>query len=142
MSADAGAARFHHRVDVRFRDLDPMGHAHHTLPLVYLEEARARYWREVAGRSSLEAIDYVMAEVRVRYHGRIRWPGAVNIALRTARIGAKSLTMAFTITDDDGTALASGEATQVMYDYEGGHSVPVPDDLRAAIDAYERGTQS
>lgn len=133
-------ARFHHRVEVRFRDLDPMGHAHHTLPLVYLEEARARYWREVTGRASLESIDYVMAEVRVRYHARIQWPGTVDVALRTARIGTKSLTMEYAISGADGTVLASGETTQVMYDYDGARSMPVPADVRAALESYEAGS--
>jgi acyl-CoA thioester hydrolase len=132
-------ARFHHQVAVRFRDLDSMGHAHHTLPLVYLEEARARYWREVAGRG--DVIDYVMATVTVRFHARIHWPASVEVALRTTHIGGKSFMMEFAITDADGTLLASGESTQVMYDYAADCSMPVPADVRAAIEAFEAGAQ-
>ena len=44
--------RFHHAVAVRFRDLDAMRHVHHTAPLLYIEEARAAYWRAVAGRTT------------------------------------------------------------------------------------------
>ena len=132
-------ARFRHTVAVRFRDLDSMGHAHHTLPLVYLEEARARYWREVAGRG--EVIDYVMASVTVRFHERIRWPGTVDVALRTTRIGSKSFDMEFGIIGAGGTLLASGVTTQVMYDYSAERSMPMPQDVRTAIEAFEAGLQ-
>ncbi len=139
MSNEPLPARFRHRVAVRFRDLDPMGHAHHTLPLVYVEEARAQYWREVAGRSDLNEIDYVIGEVQVRYHARIEWPASVVVALRVAHIGTRSFRMAFSLTTTDGTLLASGDTTQVMYDYANGSSIPVPEEVRRAIEAYERG---
>jgi acyl-CoA thioester hydrolase len=47
--SSAGDGWFRTSVPVRFRDLDAMGHAHHTLPLIYLEEARAAFWRELKG---------------------------------------------------------------------------------------------
>lgn len=138
-TADEARFRFRHEVDVRFRDLDPMGHAHHTLPLVYLEEARAEYWRRVAGRSTLGAIDYVMAEVTVRFHRRIEWPARLEVRLCTSRIGNKSLEMEFEIADGTGEAVSSGRTVAVMYDYEAGRSMEVPADLRARIEAWEAG---
>lgn len=134
-------ARFRHRVAVRFRDLDPMGHAHHTLPLVYVEEARAEYWRRVVGRETLTAIDYVIGEVHLRYHARIEWPASVIVALRVPQIGTKSFRMAFAVSTEDGVLLASGDTTQVMYDYAAGRAMPVPAEVRGAIEAWERGVQ-
>jgi acyl-CoA thioester hydrolase len=131
------AYRFRHAVEVRFRDLDPMGHAHHTLPLVYLEEARAAYWRTVAGRATVADIDYVMAEATVRFHGRIRYPGTLTVLLRTERIGGRSLTMRFEVHDAQGVRVASGTTVQVFYDYAAERSTPVPDDVRARIAAFE-----
>lgn len=142
MSTDGQSARFRYSVAVRFRDLDPMGHAHHTLPLIYVEEARAEYWREVVGRRTLADIDYVIGEVRVRYHARVRWPMRVDVALRVAHIGTKSLQVAFVILSADGEMLASGETTQVMYDFENNRSMEVPADVRAAIEVYERGGEA
>lgn len=112
-----------------------MGHAHHSLPLVYYEEARAQYWREVAGRT--DTVDYIMATVTVRLHARIYWPALLEVALRTTRIGTKSFVIEFAIVGEDGTLLSSGETTQVMYDFESGRSVIVPDEVRARIEAYE-----
>ena len=42
-------AIFVHRLEVRFRDCDPMGHANNAVYLTYLEQARFAHWREVWG---------------------------------------------------------------------------------------------
>lgn len=130
--------RFVHHVEVRFRDLDVMGHAHHSLPLIFFEEARAAYWREVAGRARVEDIDYIMAEATVRYHARIRYPCCIS-RLRTAQIGTKSLTMEYEARTEAGELVAEGRTVQVMYDYGAGRSIPVPEDVRARILAFEAG---
>jgi acyl-CoA thioester hydrolase len=137
--APAGPFRFRHSIDVRFRDLDPMGHAHHGMPLIYLEEARAAYWRMITGRSDMQSIDYVMAEITVRFHARIEYPARLEVGLRTSRVGGKAFEQEFEVRAADGTLLASGRTVQVMYDYGAVTSKPVPDDMRARIEAFEAG---
>jgi len=131
--------KFRHSVEVRFRDLDAMGHAHHTLPLIYLEEARAAYWREVAGRTTVGEIDYVMAEITVRFHKRIYWPGRLDVGLCVSRIGSKSFDMEFEITDQAGEVMAEGRTVQVGYDYKSSRAVEMQGDVRKKIEEYERG---
>lgn len=126
--------RFVRAVPVRFRDIDEMGHAHHTLPLVYIEEARTAYWHEVLGRAEL---DFIMGEVGVRFHRRIRYPSSVHVGVRTTRLGGRSLSMEYEIRDDDGELLAEGWSEAVMYDYEAGASKPLPDEMRARVLAWE-----
>ena len=128
--------RFIHDVAVRFRDLDPMDHAHHTLPLIYWEEARARYGREVAGRPDVAAIDYVMGEFTVRYHGRITFPATLRAGVRVARLGDRSFEMTYGLWDGD-RLLASGRSTQVMYDYDAARSKPLDPETRARIQSFE-----
>lgn len=119
-------------VEVRFRDVDVLGHAHHTLPLVYFEEARAAFWREVVGRPGIEGIDYLLAEATARYHDRIPYPARLDVAARVTRIGTKSFTMEYEARRD-GALLASGQTVQVMYDYAAGRAKPIPDDVRATL---------
>ncbi|HEX7051582.1 MAG TPA: thioesterase family protein [Longimicrobiales bacterium] len=140
MESLAGAeCRFRREVDVRFRDIDAMGHAHHSLALVYFEEARAAYWRDVAGQEGLDGIDYTIAEVALRYHARIRFPARLTVALRVSRLGAKSFTMEYELRSAEGTLLASGRTVQVMYDYAAGTSKPIPPEVRRRIEAFEGG---
>ncbi len=140
--ADAGALapglfRFRHPVEVRFRDLDPMGHAHHSLPLIYFEEARAAYWRDVAGQGGLGGIGYIMGEVSVRYHARVHFPQTLEVLARVSRLGDRSWSMQYQLRSADGQLLASGGSTQVMYDYQAGASMRIPDDMRERISRFE-----
>lgn len=132
------AFRFTHDVEVRFRDLDPMGHAHHSLPLIFFEEARARYWREVTGRGT-ESVGYIMGEVHVRYHERVRFPGTVRVGVRTTRLGTKSFDMEYEVRRaEDDTLLVTGRSVQVLYDYARGESRPMDDDLRRRLAGFDR----
>lgn len=137
METPTPAFRFRHSLEVRFRDLDPMGHVHHSIVLIYLEEARALYWREIVGRSGLHDIDYVLAEITVRYHNRIEFPQRIEISLRTSHVGGKSFVQDFEIRSTAGERLASGRTVQVMYDYAAGTSKQVPSDVRERIEQYE-----
>ena len=128
---------FTHPVDVRFRDLDPMGHAHHSLPLMYWEEARARYWREVAGRANVADIDYVMGEITLRFHHRILYPNRLTAGVRVTRLGRSSLDMEYGLWDPDERLLCSGRSAQVMYDYAAGRSTPLDAETRRRIEAHE-----
>lgn len=128
---------FRHPVEVRFRDIDIAGHAHHSQALVYFEEARAAYWREVVGRPGLDDVDYVLAEVRVRYHRRVRYPARLTVGVRVSFLGKKHFEMTYRVDGEDGLALVSGTTVQVMYDYDAGTSKRIPDDVRERIEAMD-----
>jgi acyl-CoA thioester hydrolase len=129
--------KFSCRVPVRFHDLDVMGHAHHTLPIIYFEEARAAYWREIGGRPAVDDIDYVLAEIRVQFKQRILYPGTLTVKVGVTHVGNASFTMAYELTDEEGVVLATGESVQVMFDYARGKTMRMPDDARARIESYE-----
>lgn len=134
---DEVAFRFRFPVDVRFKDIDIGGHAHHSHALVYFEEARAAYWREVVGRGTLGDVDYILAEARVRYHARVLWPQTLDVGLRVSRLGKRHFEMEYEVLSAEGERLISGESTQVMYDYEAGSSKPIPPSVAAAITSFD-----
>lgn len=137
VSASASSFRFHHPVTVRFRDIDIGGHAHHSEALMYFEEARWGYWREVLGRGRLEDIDHVLAEARIRWHQRVLWPQTVDVGVRVLRLGRKHFELGYEVRSEDGTLLVSGTTVQVMFDYAAGRSTRLPDELRAALEAFD-----
>ena len=122
---------------VRFRDIDVGGHAHHSEALMYFEEARWAYWREVLGRGSLDDVDYVLAEARVRWHKRVLWPQTVDVGVRVSRLGRKHFDLDYQVRGEDGVLLVSGTTTQVMFDYETERSKRMPEELRARLEAFE-----
>lgn len=131
--------RFACPVAVRFKDIDIGGHAHHSHALVYFEEARAAYWREVAGRPGAEDVDYILAEASIRYHRRILYPATLRVEVRVALLGKKHFVMEYRALSPEGERLVSGTTTQVMYDYGAGRTARIPEELRARIEAHEGG---
>jgi len=135
--SEAPEFRFHHPVTVRFRDIDVGGHAHHSEVLMYFEEARWAYWREVVGRGAIEDVDYVLAEARLRWHRRILWPQTVNVGVRVSKLGRKHFEIEYEVRAEDGGLLASGATVQVMFDYREERSMRLSDDLRCVLEAFE-----
>lgn len=129
--------RFHHPVVVRFRDIDVGAHAHHAEALVYFEEARAAYWRQVVGKRGLDGVDYILAEAEVRWHKRVLWPQTLRVGVRVSRLGKKHFEMAYEVLGEDGERLQSGRTVQVMYDYAAGATTRVPAEVRAALEALD-----
>lgn len=129
--------RFHHPVEVRFKDIDVGGHAHHSHAFVYFEEARAAYWRQVAGRPGLEDIDYILAEAEVRWHQRVLWPQTLSVGVRVARLGKRHFEMEYEVLGEDGVRLQSGRTVQIMYDYDVGATASIPPDVRDAIERFD-----
>lgn len=134
-SPDAAAYPFRHPVDVRFRDLDPMGHAHHTLPLVYFEEARAALWQRLTGRSGVDGIDYILAEVTLSYRARVLFPQTASVGIRVARVGGRSFVLEYELRSEQGAVLTEGRTVQVMYDYGAGGSKDLSPELRERLEA-------
>lgn len=137
MRPDPKAFSLWHEVDVRFKDVDVGGHAHHSLVLVYFEEGRARYWKDVVGRGEVEKVDFILAEARVRYHARIFYPTRLRVGVRVSSLRRKHFVMEYLVEGPGGEALASGETVMVMFDYEAGRSKPVPKEVASAIQAHE-----
>lgn len=129
--------RFLHPVTVRFRDIDIGGHAHHADTLIYFEEARWAYWKQVVGQGKLHQLDFVLAECRVRWHARVLWPQVVSVAVRVVRVGRKHFEMAYEIRSDEGEKLSSGTTIQVMYNFDAGVSKRLPGDLREVLETYD-----
>lgn len=131
------AFRFRHPVEVRFRDIDIGGHAHHSQSLVYFEEARAAYWRDVVGQPDIEDIDYILAEAEVRFHRRVLYPQRLSVGVRVSLLGKKHFVMMYEARSDEGERLISGRTVQVMYDYDAGGTKRISAEVRARIEAFD-----
>lgn len=125
--------RFTHHVSVRFADIDAMGHAHHSLPLIYFEEARAAWWRQITGRADIDAIDYIIAEFNVQYKNRIEYPGELTVFLAASRVGNSSFELEYEIRDAAGKVLTVARSVQVMFDYATGRSKSIPAEIRSRL---------
>jgi acyl-CoA thioester hydrolase len=132
--------RFAHKIEVRYGDLDPQGHVNNAKYLTYLEQTRALYLAELElwDKGSFLDIGIILAEARITFLAPIQFGPPVLVKGGVTRIGNKSMSMDYQISDQEETKLyATGSAVLVAYDYRAGASIPVPDSWRRVIERYE-----
>ena len=127
---------FETTVDVRFRDIDAMGHVNNAVYATYAEQARVDYFEAVVDRD-LSAIGSVLATISIDYHRPIEIDdGPLTVEISVPRLGESSIPMQYGIRTADGEVAAEIESVQVAYDREAGESRPIPEEWREAIEAY------
>jgi len=128
---------FVHRLDVRFRDCDPMGHANNAVYLTYLEQTRFAHWRSLWGSGSPQLPEdmpgVILARVECDYKRPARYGDTLEIRLAVAGIGRSSFRYEYEIVDAQGRTVLNARTVQVMYDYTLEKPVPIPDDIRALL---------
>jgi acyl-CoA thioester hydrolase len=129
--------RLVHPQEVAFRDLDVFGHVNNAVYLTYLENSRIRYLREVLGIESLDDLLVIVANVNIDFRSRATLGETLEIGARTSRIGTKSFDLDHEVRGPDGRLVASAATTLVAIDYPADKTIPVPDEWRERIEAYE-----
>jgi acyl-CoA thioester hydrolase len=130
-------AHFIHRLDVRFRDCDPMGHVNNAVYLTYLEQSRLAHWRSLWGFGTPQLPPgrpgVIVARVECDYKRPATYGETLEIRLTIGELGRSSFRYEYEIVDDKGRTVLTAKTVQVMYDYAAGKPVPIPDDIRKLL---------
>lgn len=121
-------------VQVRFRDIDALGHVNNAVYVTYLEQARVQYLKQVLGLG-LENLDTVLVSLEIDYRKPITESDSVEVAIDISELGASSIPMEYEIRDGN-EVVAVAETVQVAYDTDSRSSKPLPDEWRDAITAF------
>ena len=102
------------RIDVRWRDLDMLGHLNQAVYHEFLEEGRAELLTSLGG---LRDLAFVLARVELDYRHEVRRDhGHVEVVARPASVGRTSIVVDNEIVLPDGTVAASGSSVLVAWD--------------------------
>jgi acyl-CoA thioester hydrolase len=125
MSGDAG-----HRVQMRWRDLDGLGHVNHTVVLTYLEEGRDVFLKKHGVRRD----EYVVGRCSVSFRGEID-PAFESVTVQCAvrELGRSSVTTSERILDHNGEVVVEAEFGLVLWDPAQHASRPISDEERASL---------
>lgn len=128
---------FRHRLEVRFRDCDPMGHVNNAVYLTYLEQARFAHWRAVWGGSSEgtseTAPGVILARAEIDFRRPARYGDTLEVRISLDRIGRTSFSYTYEIIDQDDRVVAEAKSVQVMFDYAAGRPVPLSEEMRSKL---------
>ncbi len=127
-------------VQVRYGDIDAQWHVNNTKFINYIEQGRFAYLMKLElfdGKSFLD-LGLIVADVHMAYLAPIELGQNIQVAVRVAHIGNKSLRFEYEIQNmDTGDILAKAETVMVSYDFHTHTSKPVPDDWRKKISTFE-----
>ncbi|MBI2222463.1 MAG: acyl-CoA thioesterase [Acidobacteria bacterium] len=127
---------FTHRLDVRFRDCDAMGHVNNAVYLTYMEQARFKHWRALWNYAEDRFPDpgVILARAECDYKSPARLGEAIEVRLSVAAIGRTSFQYEYEIVSgEDGRLIANAKTVQVVYDYAKNTPVPVPERWRELL---------
>jgi acyl-CoA thioester hydrolase len=114
-----------HEVQMRWQDLDALGHVNHPVVLTYLEEGRDAFLKA----RGINRDEYVVGRCSVEFKHEIAPSlGSVTVECAVSRVGTKSVATAERIVNHDGEPLVEAEFGIVLWD-------PVKRASRAITDA-------
>jgi acyl-CoA thioester hydrolase len=124
---------YRHRLSVRFRDCDAMGHVNHAVYFTYFEQCRLTFWHEATGTPSPHT-RVIVARAACDYRAPAHFGDELEVRLKVGRIGGSSFTLTYEIGRvADDRIVATGETVMVSYDYAAAAPVPLPDATRALL---------
>ncbi len=123
------------RLQVRWGDMDALGHVNNAEYLRYFEQSRVEWLAGLGYRTDGEGAGPILAKATVTYLKPVVYPNEVEVRLWCARLGRTSFTLGSDIVNgrDATERFTEGEFVTVWVDYAAAKSVPVPARLRQAL---------
>lgn len=133
--------RFELPIEVRFRDIDALGHVNNAVYFSYIEHARIRYMQNLGLMPTRpDEATFILAEATCQFKAPVPYGMPLVVQVRVTEVRNSSFLMDYSIEEQGtGRVMASGQSVNVAYDYAAGQSIPIPAEWRARIEAFERG---
>jgi len=127
--------RFLCDIQMRFRDLDPMGHVNNAVFLSYCELARTQFYLKHKFKRGLHDIDFILARAEIDYVAAAEWGDEIQVAVWPSKIGKTSFTLSYEIRETtSGRVLATSSSVLVSYDYARKRPKEIPPDFRRVLE--------
>lgn len=130
---------FIYRDQVRYSDCDMHQHMNHAAYFSFLEQARVAFWTKLGLLKSpddFHSIPLIIAAAHCDYKAPAYLNDEIAIHLGVTQMGTKSFRIDYEMRNaQTQELLANAYTVQVMFDYQKGGSIPVPEDLKMSLRA-------
>lgn len=135
---------FRMTIPIRWGDMDAMGHVNNTTYFRYLETIRIEWMRSIGCQPDPQGEGPVIVNAFCTFHQQLEFPGDVIATMFASDVGRSSFETWCTLTrsDDPETVYASGGATTVWVNFPQQKSAPMPERLRALLQAQSSSSTS
>jgi acyl-CoA thioester hydrolase len=125
-------------IQVRFSDVDMMGHVSNTVYQNYYDSGKVHYFDQVIPDLDYMNIGVVGASIRIEYLKPIFMKTRILVKTRVSVLGHKSLTIEHQLVNEHtDEILSTCNAVLVCYAIKEQMSIPIPENWRKAILAYD-----
>ena len=122
-------------IQVRFSDIDLMGHVNNSIYLSYFEMTRVHYFKKLLGAKwHFNKDGFILARNEIDYIQPVLLTDKPIILMKTEKIGNKSFTFSYEI-QVDGVVYTKGISVMVSFDSLQNASIPIPAKMREALEA-------
>jgi acyl-CoA thioester hydrolase len=136
MSSTAARRLLHSlRLQVRWGDMDALGHVNNAEYLRYFEQSRIAWLEGLGYPTTGKGTGPILAKASVTFLKPVVYPSEVEVRLYASHVGNSSFTLASEIVNgrDAAERFTEGEFVTVWVDYGASKSIPIPEKLRAVL---------
>ena len=121
------------RIDVRWGDMDAMGHVNNTVYFRYMEQARIGWFESLLPRGDAwSKIGIVIVNASCNFRKPINYPGTVEVKVFSGEPGGSSVPTFYEM-KVNGELYADGAAKVVFVDAEKQKPLSIPEDIRKLL---------
>ncbi len=126
-------------INIRYADIDTMGHVNNAVYLQYFEQARIEWFNQTIGSQwHWNSAGMVLARIEIDYEQPLLLYDNAIVETSLENIGTKSFTLCYNvIKKHKGLELliATGKSVLVCFDYETQKTKPISDEWRKRFTA-------
>ena len=135
------AFKFSTHIEVRFRDLDALGHVNNAVYLTYFEIARLHYWKNLFGSEAFSRHSFVVVRAECNYRSPAHAGEMLRLFAKVSELKKSSFIFEYQIVESHtGRIVADGLTVQACFDSETKRAKPISDELRDSILEFEKIT--
>lgn len=124
-------------IQIRFSDVDAMGHVNNAVYLSYFEYARMDFFTQLLGKEwDWQSKGIILLKNTVEYKQPLLLQHRAKVDVGVTSLGNKSFTLSYSLRVDD-QVFCVGESILVAYDYSVKKSVPIHPEMMDALKRFK-----
>ncbi|MBA99993.1 MAG: thioesterase [Saprospirales bacterium] len=134
--------RFELPIQMRWNDLDPLGHVNNAIFITYFEYGRSQYMLKASSIWDWTKNMFLIGDVQAVFHKELTLLHTdARVLVRTHSFGNKSFVLEYAVcsgSKDNPILHSHGKTTQIMFDTKSRSTIEIPQWLREEISAFEK----
>ena len=131
-------ATFTYKIDIRFADIDVMGHVNNAVYFSYFEQARMGFFARHVGKWDWRKHGLIIARHEFDYRNPLHLHDEAFIETYPGHVGGKSFEMLYRVykkTDEGEIRVGEGKSVLVCFDHTTGATQGIPAEWRRVMEA-------